>query len=282
MRSPILCRKFLFPRIKICQVYAKKKPVGAWLAMIARNRANEFYRQAKPTEELTENIYQKKNQQAEANEILDAIRSLPETYSETLVLRLIEGMTGPEIADKTGLTPDSVRVNLHRGMKLLRKNSESRFKKMKDDYLWNKTGNDSEIEKLENTLQIFRCRENQPPQISNKVISFKKESPRKLFPVFRALAAGFIFAFALIGIWFYSNSKTEISQTKTVENGIQNVVSKKQNGIQSIEPEKTRIETISTAEKPEIRIEKPKSKVQKQNFRVQKLIYKPKAKYTKK
>ena len=42
----------------------EKKAVGAWLAMIARNRANEFYRQAKPTEELTENICQKKNQQA--------------------------------------------------------------------------------------------------------------------------------------------------------------------------------------------------------------------------
>lgn len=149
---------------------------------------------------------------------------------------------------------------------------------MKDDYLWNKTGKDSEIKKLENTLQIFRCQENQPPQISNKVISFKKESPRKLFPVFRALAASIILTFALVGIWFYSNSKTEIAQTKTVENVIQNDDSKKRNSIESIEPEKAVIETISTNEKPEIKIEKPKSKIQKQNFRVQKLIYKPKAK----
>jgi RNA polymerase sigma-70 factor (ECF subfamily) len=29
-------------------------------------------------------------------------------------------MTGDEIAERTGLTPGSVRVNLHRGMKLLR------------------------------------------------------------------------------------------------------------------------------------------------------------------
>lgn len=98
----------------------ERKAVGAWLAMIARNRANEFYRREKPTEELTDNISQKQNRQAEANEILDAIRALPEAYSETLVLRLVEGMTGPEIAEQTGLTPDSVRVNLHRGMKLLR------------------------------------------------------------------------------------------------------------------------------------------------------------------
>ncbi len=39
---------------------------------------------------------------------------------ETLILRLVEGMTGPEIAARTGLTPGSVRVNLHRGMQQLR------------------------------------------------------------------------------------------------------------------------------------------------------------------
>ena len=36
------------------------------------------------------------------------------------MLRLVEGMSGPEIAERTGLTPESVRVNLHRGMALLR------------------------------------------------------------------------------------------------------------------------------------------------------------------
>ena len=48
------------------------------------------------------------------------IRTLPEAYVEPLILRLVEGMTGPEIAMRVGMTPESVRVNLHRGMKLLR------------------------------------------------------------------------------------------------------------------------------------------------------------------
>jgi RNA polymerase sigma-70 factor, ECF subfamily len=52
--------------------------------------------------------------------VLSEIRALPEAYRETLVLRLVEGLTGPEIAARTGLTHASVRVNLHRGMKLLR------------------------------------------------------------------------------------------------------------------------------------------------------------------
>ena len=52
--------------------------------------------------------------------MLAAIRRLPEAYREPLILRLVEGMTGPEIAVRTGLTPGSVRVNLHRGMQMLR------------------------------------------------------------------------------------------------------------------------------------------------------------------
>lgn len=97
-----------------------RNAVGAWLAMIARNSAAEFYRYRKQTEELPETIEQKSNPRAEAREILDAIRALPEAYRETLVLRLVEGMTGQEISEQTGLTPLSVRVNLHRGMKLLK------------------------------------------------------------------------------------------------------------------------------------------------------------------
>jgi RNA polymerase sigma-70 factor (ECF subfamily) len=93
---------------------------GAWVATIARNRAVEFYRNGRQNEELAENVPSRSNPISEANEALSAIRSLPDTYRETLVLRLIEGMTGAEIAEQTGLTNDSVRVNLHRGMKLLR------------------------------------------------------------------------------------------------------------------------------------------------------------------
>lgn len=93
---------------------------GGWLAKIARNRAAEFHRSKRVSEEISDDMRGPANAAAEAMEILDAIRSLPETYSEILALRLIEGMTGAEIADRTGLTHDSVRVKLHRGMAQLR------------------------------------------------------------------------------------------------------------------------------------------------------------------
>jgi RNA polymerase sigma-70 factor (ECF subfamily) len=93
---------------------------GGWLAMIARNRAVDFHRRKRETEELPENLARRSSVGPEAAEALGLIRTLPDAYRETLILRLVEGMTGPEIAERCGLTPASVRVNLHRGMKLLR------------------------------------------------------------------------------------------------------------------------------------------------------------------
>jgi len=101
---------------------------GPWLAAIARNRANDYHRHSVEEVELPESLSGEALKgnladargDAEAAFLLAAVQQLPETYRETLLLRLVEGMTGPEIAARTGLTPGSVRVNLHRGMQQLR------------------------------------------------------------------------------------------------------------------------------------------------------------------
>lgn len=95
---------------------------GGWIAMIARNRATDFHRRAHEYVEMPADLASPgaASDTAEANHALAAIRALPGAYRETLMLRLVEGLTGPEIAERTGLTPASVRVNLHRGMKMLR------------------------------------------------------------------------------------------------------------------------------------------------------------------
>jgi RNA polymerase sigma-70 factor (ECF subfamily) len=90
-----------------------------WLMAIARHRAIDFIRGKKPMDELAD-IPVPAPRSAEVAEVLAALRALPEAYQETMILRLVEGMTGPEIAAQTGLSSGSVRVNLHRGMKLLR------------------------------------------------------------------------------------------------------------------------------------------------------------------
>jgi RNA polymerase sigma-70 factor (ECF subfamily) len=96
---------------------------GGWLAALARHAAADFHRSPArrgPTAELPAHLAATERADGGAEYVLEAIRGLPEAYRETLMLRLVEGMTGPEIALRTGLRPDSVRVNLHRGMKLLR------------------------------------------------------------------------------------------------------------------------------------------------------------------
>lgn len=98
--------------------------VGGWLATIARRRAIDFHRRRKLAEPIGNRDAGRRDSRGEALIALGEIQRLPEAYRETLILRLVEGMTGPEIAERTGLTHDSVRVNLHRGMKLLRERLE--------------------------------------------------------------------------------------------------------------------------------------------------------------
>jgi len=111
---------------------------GGWLLSIARNRATDHVRRSPHLATLTdEDVVARATicaqsggrmpDRTEALAVLDAIRSLPEAYRETLTLRLVEGMTGPEIAVRTGLTPASVRVNLHRGMKQLRERLKTSY-----------------------------------------------------------------------------------------------------------------------------------------------------------
>ena len=100
---------------------------GPWLATITRNFAMRFLRDRRRRMNVAPHASAKPASGAdrsaargEAVRMLEVRRSLPEAYQETLILRLVEGLTGPQIAACTGLTPGSVRVNLHRGMNMLR------------------------------------------------------------------------------------------------------------------------------------------------------------------
>ncbi len=101
---------------------------GGWLMAVARNCAHDHHRRRRELNPLPADVpvVAASADRVEAEAVLAAIRGLPEAYRETLLLRLVEGMSGPEIARRTGLTADSVRVNLHRGMKLLRERLEVR------------------------------------------------------------------------------------------------------------------------------------------------------------
>jgi RNA polymerase sigma-70 factor, ECF subfamily len=96
----------------------------AWVLTIARNAAATRARAGRATVAISERLpapaEQRGDAAAECERVLGVIRDLPEAYRETLTLRLVEGLGGEQIAACTGMTHGSVRVNLHRGMALLR------------------------------------------------------------------------------------------------------------------------------------------------------------------
>lgn len=101
-----------------------------WIATIARRRAADWRRRRRDTVSLDEDtpgleIEETDHAEAamsrtQAHAALAVIAALPESYRETLLLRFVAGLSGPEIAARTGLTHGSVRVNLHRGVAMLR------------------------------------------------------------------------------------------------------------------------------------------------------------------
>jgi RNA polymerase sigma-70 factor (ECF subfamily) len=94
---------------------------GPWVAAIARNKAADYHRRRMRTVSLESISEPGSSLHPEpAEPLLEALRQLPEAYHETLALRFVEGFTGPEIAEITGLTHGSVRVNLSRGVQMLR------------------------------------------------------------------------------------------------------------------------------------------------------------------
>lgn len=92
---------------------------ASWILTIARHRAIDHARVARPSDELVD-VAAPIARSAELAQVVAVLRELPDAYREPMIMRLVEGMTGAEIAEQTGLSAVNVRVTLHRGMKLLR------------------------------------------------------------------------------------------------------------------------------------------------------------------
>ncbi|NVB43041.1 sigma-70 family RNA polymerase sigma factor [Pseudenhygromyxa sp. WMMC2535] len=109
---------------------------AAWLAAIARNYARDWFKRHANRSEIAHEPQAVEGaagspdielggaggQQrlADALSLLGAMGELSEDYREILVLRFVEGFSGPEIAAALDMTPGSVRVKLHRGVSRLR------------------------------------------------------------------------------------------------------------------------------------------------------------------
>ena len=74
---------------------------------------------------------------------------------------------------------------------------------MKEDYLWDKTGEDKEIERLESVLSVFRYQENDAPVLSaNSIAPVDEKAPRWRFSFAFAFAGAMAVAVVVLGLFW--------------------------------------------------------------------------------
>ena len=133
---------------------------------------------------------------------------------------------------------------------------------MKQDYLWDKTGADPEIESLENALAVFRYKEIAPPALPAKIIPFKKESPRRSFRFAYAIAACTAFLMIGLGVWFQF-STNETATQESVAQTIQPQILETISDIEAVENPAPIVNNAETSPKTKIestkRISAPKA-----------------------
>lgn len=73
---------------------------------------------------------------------------------------------------------------------------------MNEEYLWNKTGGDAEIEGLENALKVFSYKQNATPELPAKTFVITEKPGRRVFRLGFALAFAAAFVVVVSVAWF--------------------------------------------------------------------------------
>lgn len=121
---------------------------------------------------------------------------------------------------------------------------------MKEDYLWNKKGSDSEIENLENTLKAFRQKDLTPPELPAKTFVVDKknvqnESPRRFFQFAFAGFASLALVIISLGAFQILNSNDQtLSQNTSKQDSDKETILETPVTAQKTEDNKTKNQTI--------------------------------------
>jgi RNA polymerase sigma-70 factor, ECF subfamily len=102
--------------------------LGAWLAVIARNRAIDALRKRKPetdSDEVVLSVNVDLESETERRRVLEKVRGvingLPEDQRKALEMAFFEGLTHTEIAAKTGQPLGTIKTRIRTGLLSLRK-----------------------------------------------------------------------------------------------------------------------------------------------------------------
>jgi RNA polymerase sigma-70 factor (ECF subfamily) len=102
--------------------------LGAWLVVVARNRAIDVLRRRKPTDAVEDVVLASSCDlaaEAERNTMMEKVRvilaELPEDQRKSLEMAYFEGLSHSEIASRTGDPLGTVKTRIRLGLMSLRK-----------------------------------------------------------------------------------------------------------------------------------------------------------------
>ena len=105
---------------------AEKSAPGTWLYAITRNAVIDFWRRARPTEELPEAFSDESAvdddliREETLEELAAALERLPDELTDIIVLRYYDCLPLTEVAETLGLSYGAVKIRHNKALTLLR------------------------------------------------------------------------------------------------------------------------------------------------------------------
>lgn len=101
---------------------------AGWMFRVVRHECYRLFRRTQHEQPLSPTLYIDDDhtsdhfgiQAALKRDVVSAIAGLQPSYQCVLIMRDIEEMTAPEVADELGLTIEAVKSRLHRARKIVR------------------------------------------------------------------------------------------------------------------------------------------------------------------
>ena len=122
-----ICQDVFLKAFRAADRYeAEKSAPGTWLYAITRNTVIDYYRRARPTEELPEELTDDAlpedglMQEELLEELADALERLPDELTDIIVLRYYDGLPLTEIAGMLGLSYGATKLRHQKALALLR------------------------------------------------------------------------------------------------------------------------------------------------------------------